>query len=326
MNLAHDLTELEHRLAYPTSVSAGGQTPLELLREMRSRLGHFARRFGVEDELGVTVKLEDGRTIYWPADDLSRLAPSVVCGILQRIQELRRVIAQMEAEGQQPAAILRHISREIPYEDLWLSGNAEKVHNAMLATGIPSEPRQIHAPFEQVIRKGLMAGLKLGEQCKLNPTAYVRELNEALALLDQCMPVEDSPFIEQLARAQGPNRRHAIDPVLVREQTRHKIEELFDTKASRVKAAHHNRIDWTNHPERWNKEPSTPEQISRIYDEFIQREQMLYSTVRVIERPDHHEKRFILVYGDEDDMTVEHGTGPFESYDSAAAWYLSGNR
>lgn len=43
----------------------------------------------------------------------------------------------------------------------------------------PPEPR----PPVDLVRRGLEAGLKLGEHCKLNPTAYVREIKEALAYL-----------------------------------------------------------------------------------------------------------------------------------------------
>ena len=322
MTLAQDLQTLEQMIQRREC-----NNPLALIQEIRTRLAHFARRFGTEDDLGVTVKLEDGRTIYWPADDLSRLAPSVVCGMLRRIQDLRGLISRMEAEGQQVDSLLRHLSGPIPYEDLWLSGNVEKVHNALLATGLshPDEPKAIHAPFEQVIRRGLMAGLKLGEACKLNPTAYVRELNEALELLNQYESTEDSPFIQEIARLQSPNKRHEIGADLVREQTRCKVEELIEARRKAVESAHHNRLDYQEHPERWAEEPSTTDEIHQIYDEFIRREQLVYSTVRVIERPD-GDKRFILVYGDEDDATVIHGTGPFESYESARAWYLTGGR
>jgi hypothetical protein len=36
--------------------------------------------------------------------------------------------------------------------------------------------------------------------------------------------------------------------------------------------------------------------------------------------------KFILVYGDADDMTVERGTGPFSTLEKAEAWFFNGGR
>lgn len=37
-------------------------------------------------------------------------------------------------------------------------------------------------------------------------------------------------------------------------------------------------------------------------------------------------KRFILVYGDADDVTVISGTGPFATFEEAVSWYLKDGR
>lgn len=51
-----------------------------------------------------------------------------------------------------------------------------------------------------------------------------------------------------------------------------------------------------------------------------------YSTVRVIERMNGGDKPFILVYGDVDDDTINHGTGGFETYEAAKSWFMGGGR
>jgi len=50
-----------------------------------------------------------------------------------------------------------------------------------------------------------------------------------------------------------------------------------------------------------------------------------HAKVRVIELPKDG-KRFILVYGDEDDATVATGTGPCETIEQAANWFYRGGR
>ena len=65
--------------------------------------------------------------------------------------------------------------------------------------------------------------------------------------------------------------------------------------------------------------------IYEMYMNWIDEELNHYSKVRVIELPVSGD-RFILVYGDTDDSTVETGTGPFSSYEDAEKWFLNNGR
>lgn len=82
----------------------------------------------------VHVTLADGRSIYWPKDDMTRLAPAAVCQVMQRVVELRAWIAQAESQGPVDTK-LKHIARPLPGEDAWLSGNSLRVHNELKEIG-----------------------------------------------------------------------------------------------------------------------------------------------------------------------------------------------
>ena len=76
----------------------------------------------------------------------------------------------------------------------------------------------------------------------------------------------------------------------------------------------------------WARKPASIEKENELIDSWIIREKEHYSTVRVIELNKPAARRFILVYGDADDNTVDHGTGPFESFEKARDWFLNGGR
>jgi hypothetical protein len=75
----------------------------------------------------------------------------------------------------------------------------------------------------------------------------------------------------------------------------------------------------------WSRPPRVPADVVAMYDRWIEREHKYYALVRVIELPQNGD-RFLLVYGDEEDATVTQGTGPFESFEKAAAWFMNGGR
>jgi len=74
----------------------------------------------------------DGRKIYWPKGDMSRLAPGAVCNIACRIVDLRSILAN---HGERiPADIyqkLNMLARAIPWEEAWFSGKSIEIHNAI---------------------------------------------------------------------------------------------------------------------------------------------------------------------------------------------------
>jgi len=73
------------------------------------------------------------------------------------------------------------------------------------------------------------------------------------------------------------------------------------------------------------RSPQSPHYIDPMIDSWIRQELEYYSLVRVIELPQDG-KRFILVYGDADDETVDKGTGPFDSFEDSAQWFLTSGR
>lgn len=125
-------------------------------------------------------------------------------------------------------------------------------------------------------------------------------------------------------------RRHDLDPALVQKQVQKRLNELSRKKAERLVHARSARLAYEKalaqgNAHRWTRKPPEEEEAGRIYDEMVQWERTYYARVRVIELPQEG-KRFILVYGDTDDATVQSGTGPFETLDEAASWFMSGGR
>lgn len=126
------------------------------------------------------------------------------------------------------------------------------------------------------------------------------------------------------------NIRHEIDAELVKAQInkkiadheRHRIymkEQALKTLESYEKA----KLEGTTHL--WSRVPDGGLHIDGMVDKWIQHELEYYSKVRIIELPQKG-KRFILVYGDTNDATVTNGTGPTESIEKSAQWFLNGGR
>jgi hypothetical protein len=66
--------------------------------------------------------------------------------------------------------------------------------------------------------------------------------------------------------------------------------------------------------------------ITSFYDEMIRREKDYYSTVRIVKLGSYEIPTYVLVYGDVDDATVERGTGPFHSIETAQSWFVKMGR
>ena len=80
----------------------------------------------------VHVTLADGRTIYWPKGDMSRLAPAAVCSVVSRMQRLR---AELKKDRYDMREIERLINDPIAFEKQFLSGDSLTVHNALKEAG-----------------------------------------------------------------------------------------------------------------------------------------------------------------------------------------------
>jgi len=121
------------------------------------------------------------------------------------------------------------------------------------------------------------------------------------------------------------NLRHEIDPDLVRASVVSKVADYerkrttFKEEAAKTLASYEASTVWSG------RKPEGPGYVDPMIDGWIARERDHYAKVRVIELPQDG-KRFILVYGDEDDATVGSGTGPFESFAKAEAWFTGGGR
>lgn len=127
------------------------------------------------------------------------------------------------------------------------------------------------------------------------------------------------------------NKRHDLDQALVARQVEKKIAEHERRRAAankmqrtNVALYHYQKAKGDDVSKTWTREP-TLDWFNRVYDAHVNLEREHYSKVRVIELPKEGH-RFILVYGDTDDATVTHGTGPFEKLEQAIAWYLNGGR
>lgn len=126
------------------------------------------------------------------------------------------------------------------------------------------------------------------------------------------------------------NIRHDIDPVLVEAQVASRLKEVERAglaaveNAKMLKARYE--ADLTQGKARqWHRPPTPPEQLEKIYKEAAHHESTVYAKVRIIELP-RPGNRFILVYGDVNDSSVEQGTGPFETLEKATNWFLNGGR
>lgn len=136
---------------------------------------------------------------------------------------------------------------------------------------------------------------------------------------------------EGIQRTQGmTNVRHDIAPALVQDQIEkkvagHELDRIRYKEDARIAINAYEKAKVEGTTAYWRRPPREPGDLDPLIDDRIQRERTYYALVRVIELPVVG-NRFILVYGDVDDSTVTSGTGPFESFDAAASWFLKSGR
>jgi hypothetical protein len=124
------------------------------------------------------------------------------------------------------------------------------------------------------------------------------------------------------------NVRYNITPELVAEQVAKKLAQHAATRI-RIHAqsaethARYNEDVKAGKSKRWARPPDDPAYIDPMMDEWEARERDYYAKVRVIKLAP---KKFILVYGNEKDTTVKHGTGPFKTLTECCNWFLNGGR
>lgn len=127
------------------------------------------------------------------------------------------------------------------------------------------------------------------------------------------------------------NIRHDLEPALVQTSTAKQVAYYEDFRVRRVGetiallAKYEQSVANDTVYKDWHSKPQDVQSVIELFDLWIQRERKYYSKVRVIELPT-GEKRFLLVYGDVDDATVTEGTGPFETFDTAAKWFYGSGR
>lgn len=125
----------------------------------------------------------------------------------------------------------------------------------------------------------------------------------------------------------GQNIRHDIDPAVVAEAVARRLADLDRHSQYQLERAREFSAKYLQDvadgtvSKNWTWEPRDPEDVERQHLESRQTEETYYAKVRVIELP-LNGRRFILVYGDTIDATVTSGTGPFESFDKAVAWFV----
>jgi hypothetical protein len=125
------------------------------------------------------------------------------------------------------------------------------------------------------------------------------------------------------------NIRYEIDQTLVKAVIDKRLVELEQLRIRFKKEAQDTLESYERSSDkarsRWPRKPEGAGYVDPMIDEWIDRELNHYSKVRIIELSQEG-KRFVLVYGDADDSTVSHGTGPFKSYEEAAKWFLNSGR
>lgn len=80
---------------------------------------------------------------------------------------------------------------------------------------------------------------------------------------------------------------------------------------------------WKKTPRLMTRRPQSPIMVHKMYQSWIDLELNHYSKVRVVRiKP----RKYILVYGDTDNTTVESGTGPFKTLSKAQEWFFKQGR
>jgi len=133
------------------------------------------------------------------------------------------------------------------------------------------------------------------------------------------------------------NTRHDLDQTKVKEQieravAKHEQHRVYSKEQAKKTLESYQQClkDGTAH--RWSRVPDGGSYIDPMIDKWIKTELEHYSKVRVIELSEpvltHNNEwnKFILVYGDADDMTVKSGTGPFNTLEKAETWFFNGGR
>lgn len=80
----------------------------------------------------VHIQTIDGKHVYWPKNDMSRLAPAAVCSVASRIVELRNLIKD---NPDIPENVAKLINKPIAFEKEFLSGKSLDVHNGIKQLG-----------------------------------------------------------------------------------------------------------------------------------------------------------------------------------------------
>uniref|UniRef100_A0AB74UH48 Uncharacterized protein n=1 Tax=Caulobacter phage BL57 TaxID=3348355 RepID=A0AB74UH48_9VIRU len=123
---------------------------------------------------------------------------------------------------------------------------------------------------------------------------------------------------------------HYLDPALVQASSARRIAEIERWRAQALSWVPGNLKAWAEDQQRpegkrlmGKHAPWDEAACNAYYDKRVAEELDYYAKVRVVElAPD----RFILVYGDADDQTVEIGTGPSKTLQKAMDWFLQDGR
>lgn len=89
----------------------------------------------------VHLKTIDGRNVYWPKGDMTRLAPAAVCSVASRMVSLRDWLKKLPPNTLDGIPILERkeleklITKPISFEAQFLSGKSIEVHNAIKELG-----------------------------------------------------------------------------------------------------------------------------------------------------------------------------------------------
>lgn len=88
----------------------------------------------------IHLKLADGSTVYWPKENMGRLAPAAVVSAASRVVALRKFLKDNEeALAPDLRKKIEYLCRPIDFEREFLSGNSLKIHNAIVDSASQKE-------------------------------------------------------------------------------------------------------------------------------------------------------------------------------------------
>jgi hypothetical protein len=119
------------------------------------------------------------------------------------------------------------------------------------------------------------------------------------------------------------NKVYPLDPDKVNATVRAKVKNYEEMLRLGVINAISLMKKWKTKPTDFCRRPTSPIKVRKMYNSWIDLEYNHYAKVRVVRIG---ARKYVLVYGDVDNATVESGTGPFKTLTKAQEWFFNQGR